>query len=156
MPIVVTSVAGQPEALGAKGKGKGKQVFVAELVPRNCTLKTYKKKAIPSFAVRGDVIAYASPDSTFAVTKRLFDAAKKINRDRHLRLHRRSRQATAGRGDESGSQGRADARSRRPEGRRRVSRSGNAGRRLHAGAVVRQQEQQVLSFIARKIHRDRR
>jgi len=77
MPIVVTSVAGQPEALGRKGKRKVKHVFVAELVPRNCTLKTYRKKTIPSFTVRGDVIAYASPDSTFAVTKRLFDAATK-------------------------------------------------------------------------------
>jgi phosphatidylserine/phosphatidylglycerophosphate/cardiolipin synthase-like enzyme len=73
MPIVVTSGAGQPQALGAPSAS----VFVPELVPRNCRLKTYKKKAVPSFRISGEVIAYASPDSTFAVTKRLFDAAKK-------------------------------------------------------------------------------
>jgi phosphatidylserine/phosphatidylglycerophosphate/cardiolipin synthase-like enzyme len=74
MPSVVRFRAGQPQALGAP-KGP---VFVPELVPRNCKLKTYKKlKTVPSFNISGDVIAYASPDSTFAVTKRLFDAAKK-------------------------------------------------------------------------------
>jgi phosphatidylserine/phosphatidylglycerophosphate/cardiolipin synthase-like enzyme len=72
MPIVVKSRVGQPQAAGAGGT-----VFVPELVPRNCTLETYKKIAVPSFQISGDVIAYASPDSTFAVTKRLFDAAKK-------------------------------------------------------------------------------
>jgi phosphatidylserine/phosphatidylglycerophosphate/cardiolipin synthase-like enzyme len=73
MPIVVTSGAGQPQALGARSG----PVFIPELVPRNCKLKTYKTKTIPSFSISGEVIAYASPDSTFAVTKRLFDAAKK-------------------------------------------------------------------------------
>jgi phosphatidylserine/phosphatidylglycerophosphate/cardiolipin synthase-like enzyme len=73
MPIVIKSRSGQPQALSAKRK-----VFVPELVPRNCKLKTYKKlKTVPSFTISGDVTAYASPDSTFAVTKRLFDAAKK-------------------------------------------------------------------------------
>jgi phosphatidylserine/phosphatidylglycerophosphate/cardiolipin synthase-like enzyme len=72
MPIVVKSVAGQPQALGA-----GRKVFVPELVPRNCKLQRYKKRAVPTFKISGEVIAYASPDSTFAVTKRLFDAAKK-------------------------------------------------------------------------------
>jgi phosphatidylserine/phosphatidylglycerophosphate/cardiolipin synthase-like enzyme len=32
---------------------------------------------VPPVSVRADIIAYASPDSTFAVTKKLFDAAKK-------------------------------------------------------------------------------
>jgi hypothetical protein len=62
MPIVVTSGTGQPQASGARSA----PVFVPELVPRNCKLKTYKKKTVPSFSISGDVIAYASPDSTFA------------------------------------------------------------------------------------------
>ena len=46
-------------------------------VDRLCELDSYEKRPIPSVSVRGDVIAYASPDSTYAVTKTLFDAAKK-------------------------------------------------------------------------------
>lgn len=49
-----------------------------ELVPRNCRLNEYKKiKKIPTFDVTSDFIAYASPDSTYAVTRRLLDSAKK-------------------------------------------------------------------------------
>jgi len=49
-----------------------------ELVARNCHLTSYKKiRSIPSFNISGDLIAYASPDSTYAVTRRLLDAAKK-------------------------------------------------------------------------------
>src|SRR5262249_50422564 len=50
---------------------------VPELVPRNCTLEEYEKVAVPPVNVTSEVIAYCSPDSTFAVTKKLFDAAKK-------------------------------------------------------------------------------
>ena len=49
----------------------------AELVPRNCTLQQYDKIQVPSFKISGKIITYASPDSTFAVTKRLFDKAKR-------------------------------------------------------------------------------
>jgi phosphatidylserine/phosphatidylglycerophosphate/cardiolipin synthase-like enzyme len=44
---------------------------------RGCALADYEKKKIPSFAVNEEIIAYASPDSTYAVTKRLLDSAKK-------------------------------------------------------------------------------
>jgi phosphatidylserine/phosphatidylglycerophosphate/cardiolipin synthase-like enzyme len=37
----------------------------------------YKPKKVDAFTVTGELITYASPDSTFAVTKRLIDAAKK-------------------------------------------------------------------------------
>jgi phosphatidylserine/phosphatidylglycerophosphate/cardiolipin synthase-like enzyme len=47
-----------------------------ELVPRNCTLKTYTKTSVPEFKIAGDFLAYASPDSTYAVTRRLMDAAQ--------------------------------------------------------------------------------
>lgn len=48
-----------------------------ELAPRQCKLSEYEKRKIPSVSVRSEVIAYASPDSTYAATKRLFDGARK-------------------------------------------------------------------------------
>ncbi len=53
------------------------QVFEAEMVGRNCRLVPYKKKKIKPVPVSGSIIAYCSPDSTFAVTRELFDTAKK-------------------------------------------------------------------------------
>lgn len=44
---------------------------------RNCTLMGYEPmEKVPSFKVK-DIIAYASPDSTYAVTKKMMDSAKK-------------------------------------------------------------------------------
>jgi phosphatidylserine/phosphatidylglycerophosphate/cardiolipin synthase-like enzyme len=51
------------------------EVGSLELVPRNCSLKSYKKKTVPEFKIASDFIAYASPDSTYAVTRRLLDGA---------------------------------------------------------------------------------
>lgn len=52
--------------------------ILLELVPRKCTLEPYKKiQKIPTFKHKGKLIAYASPDSTYAVTKGLLDEAKK-------------------------------------------------------------------------------
>jgi len=53
--------------------------FAVELqeVNRLCELQAYDPMPVPSVSVRADIIAYASPDSTFAVTKKLFDAATK-------------------------------------------------------------------------------
>ena len=42
---------------------------------RGCALQPYKKIKVPSFEVAEEIIAYASPDSTYAVTKRLLDSA---------------------------------------------------------------------------------
>jgi phosphatidylserine/phosphatidylglycerophosphate/cardiolipin synthase-like enzyme len=51
---------------------------VLEMVPRSCALAEYKKiKSVPPFDVTGDLIAYASPDSTYAVTRRLLNGAQK-------------------------------------------------------------------------------
>lgn len=70
MPLVVSIARGTTEALGGVGQ--------IELVPRNCRLEEYKKlKRIPSYTVSGEMIAYASPDSTYAVTRRLLDGARK-------------------------------------------------------------------------------
>lgn len=53
-------------------------MYQLEMVPRNCTLAGYEKlKTIRSVNVTDEIVAYASPDSTYAVTKRFFDAAKK-------------------------------------------------------------------------------
>jgi phosphatidylserine/phosphatidylglycerophosphate/cardiolipin synthase-like enzyme len=51
-----------------------------ELVNRRCILEDQdpiKIKNVPSFNIAGEFIAYASPDSTYAVTKQLLDAAKR-------------------------------------------------------------------------------
>jgi phosphatidylserine/phosphatidylglycerophosphate/cardiolipin synthase-like enzyme len=73
MPFLVKAgkAAGalQPEAVGDVG--------TLELVPRNCRREEYRKLLnISTFDVRGKLIAYASPDSTYAVTRRLLDAAQ--------------------------------------------------------------------------------
>jgi len=69
MPFVVTQ--GNEAAALISGD-------MLELVGRQCKLANYKKlQSIPTFRVTGDMIAYASPDSTYAVTRRLFDAARK-------------------------------------------------------------------------------
>jgi phosphatidylserine/phosphatidylglycerophosphate/cardiolipin synthase-like enzyme len=68
MPFVVTK-DGAPEAAAG--------VASIELVGRNCALEDYKKITnVPTFDVSGKLIAYASPDSTYAVTRKLFDAAQ--------------------------------------------------------------------------------
>ena len=51
-----------------------------EAVPRGCKLLDYSPKTIKNikaFDTAGEFIAYASPDSTYAVTRKLMDAAKK-------------------------------------------------------------------------------
>lgn len=53
------------------------EVFLPEMVGRNCHLEAYTKVNVPSVDVDQEIIAYCSPDSTYAVTKRLFDDAKK-------------------------------------------------------------------------------
>ncbi|MBI4279117.1 MAG: hypothetical protein HY660_11740 [Armatimonadetes bacterium] len=47
------------------------------MVGRNCALEDYRKIKVPSFELSGEFVAYSSPDSTYAVTKRLVDAAEK-------------------------------------------------------------------------------
>lgn len=72
-----------PESLG-NGTGVHPEtapppIFFPEMVPRTCRLKHYDKVKVPSVSVEADseIIAYCSPDSTFAATKRLFDNARK-------------------------------------------------------------------------------
>src|SRR5262249_36377999 len=52
-------------------------IFLPEMVGRQCHLEQYENVEVPEFDVDEEVIAYCSPDSTYAVTKRLFDNAKK-------------------------------------------------------------------------------
>jgi hypothetical protein len=71
MPFIVTETA------GAAAESQP-SLSTIEMVPRGCALEEYKKiKKVPTFDVTGDLIAYASPDSTYAVTRRLLDSAKK-------------------------------------------------------------------------------
>jgi phosphatidylserine/phosphatidylglycerophosphate/cardiolipin synthase-like enzyme len=51
-------------------------VAFPEMVGRNCGLEDYDPKSIKAIEIGAEVIAYASPDSTFAVTKKLFDGAQ--------------------------------------------------------------------------------
>ena len=61
---------GAAESLGDVGS--------LEMVAAQLPLEDYKKiKSVPTFDVTGELIAYASPDSTYAVTRRLLDAAQK-------------------------------------------------------------------------------
>ena len=53
------------------------EIFMPEMVPRNCHLGTYHPVEVPDVDVNDEIIAYCSPDSTYAVTKRLLDGAKK-------------------------------------------------------------------------------
>jgi phosphatidylserine/phosphatidylglycerophosphate/cardiolipin synthase-like enzyme len=54
------------------------EVAFPELVGRTCKLTgNYRNIQVPAFKVSGDIVAYCSPESTFAVTKRFFDGAKK-------------------------------------------------------------------------------
>ncbi len=71
MPMILRSDS-QAEAVG-KGPAA---VAIPELAPRNCRLEDYEPIAVPAVQVSSEVIAYTSPDSTFAVTKRLLDQAK--------------------------------------------------------------------------------
>jgi phosphatidylserine/phosphatidylglycerophosphate/cardiolipin synthase-like enzyme len=53
------------------------EAFSVELVGRNCRLEEYQKVSVGSLRVGGEMIAYCSPDSTYAATKRLLDGAKR-------------------------------------------------------------------------------
>lgn len=50
-----------------------------KLDPRNCHLQPYAAGLeLPVMQIAGDFIAYASPDSAYAVTKRLFDSRARL------------------------------------------------------------------------------
>ena len=71
--VIKTAAGGDatPEAVAAA-------IAVPELLPRNCKLKPYAKlKSVPVISVEDEIVAYASPDSTFAVTKAFLDGAQK-------------------------------------------------------------------------------
>ncbi len=77
MPMIVKEMGPAADAMVESLATDSFEVSL-EMVPRNCTLKPpYKKVKVPPFTVTGQITAFASPDSTFAVTKRLLDAAKK-------------------------------------------------------------------------------
>ena len=69
MPYYVERNTAGPQALAT-------EEFTVEAA-RNCTLESYEPISVPSFDIDEEIIAYASPDSTYAVTKQFFDSAKK-------------------------------------------------------------------------------
>lgn len=56
---------------------KFEEAGTLEMVGRNCRLLPYDKIEVPAFRLSGDFIAYASPESTYPVTKNLIDGAEK-------------------------------------------------------------------------------
>lgn len=46
------------------------------LMPRQCRLQEYTPQPVPAFAIADQFIAYASPEATYAVTRRLLAAAR--------------------------------------------------------------------------------
>jgi phosphatidylserine/phosphatidylglycerophosphate/cardiolipin synthase-like enzyme len=74
MPILVPKPKSGTNVAIAEALGAG--IAVPEMVPRNCRLRHYDKKTVRSLEIDDEVIAYASPDSAYAVTKRLIDEAK--------------------------------------------------------------------------------
>jgi phospholipase D-like protein len=63
-----------PPTSGERSGGGG---IALELLSRQCALDPYATVSVPATKVEGQIIAYASPDSTFAVTRRLVEAATK-------------------------------------------------------------------------------
>lgn len=49
--------------------------LLSELVPRNCTLEEYTPIQVPDYSISGRIRSYASPDSTFAITQKMFEQA---------------------------------------------------------------------------------
>lgn len=75
MPSIVTlKGAFHPQAAGGESAGDIAVMF-PEMVGRNCRLEHYTKIRIGSFLIDTKIITYASPDSTFAITKKLIDGA---------------------------------------------------------------------------------
>jgi phosphatidylserine/phosphatidylglycerophosphate/cardiolipin synthase-like enzyme len=70
----------EPESVRTVGnhvEPRTTDIFLPEMVGRNCRLEEYDKVKVPAVDVNQEIVAYCSPDSTYAVTKRLFDDAKK-------------------------------------------------------------------------------
>ncbi|MEA2905804.1 MAG: hypothetical protein QOI12_3191 [Alphaproteobacteria bacterium] len=70
----------EPESVRTVGnhlEPRTTDIFLPEMVGRGCHLEDYTKVKVPDVDVDQEIIAYCSPDSTYAVTKRLFDDAKK-------------------------------------------------------------------------------
>lgn len=70
-------VLNETETATAEARGLDAIEALPKLVGRSCALQSYTKRTIPKVRISSEIIAYTSPDSTFAVTKELFDKAKK-------------------------------------------------------------------------------
>jgi phosphatidylserine/phosphatidylglycerophosphate/cardiolipin synthase-like enzyme len=77
MPMWVSSEIATATREAAVKRDTALERDLPRLVGRSCTLEPYTKRDVPAVRIRSEVITYTSPDSTFAVTKELFDAAEK-------------------------------------------------------------------------------
>jgi len=76
MPIYVLNTRVSNVATAqALGDESNLAIAVPEMVGRSCRLEGYQKKPVGEFKVNKKIVAFASPDSTYAATKRLMDAA---------------------------------------------------------------------------------
>jgi hypothetical protein len=65
MPSFVIKTAGRA---GATPEAVAAAIAVPELLPRSCKLKPYTKlKSVPAISVEDEIVAYASPDSTYSL-----------------------------------------------------------------------------------------
>ena len=145
MPSFVIKTAG---GAGATPEAVAAAIAVPELLPRSCKLKPYTKlKSVPAISVEDEIVAYASPDSTFAVTKAFLDGAQKSILDRHLRFLLRPHQAIAAEGDAPGRESQAHARYRQQGRAGAVRRPGEIRRDLRRGAILRQQAGTLLLLL---------
>ena len=87
------------ERVSSETIARFEEAFSTEMVGRNCRLEEYRKISVPTFSIGGEMIAYCSPDSTFAATKRLLDRRPAVDLDRHLRLHGEVHEGAAFQGD---------------------------------------------------------
>jgi phosphatidylserine/phosphatidylglycerophosphate/cardiolipin synthase-like enzyme len=76
MPVLVLKTTAGTAAPQALDDTTDVSHFIPEMVGRNCRLQDYDAKSYKPVDVTGEVIAYTSPESTYAATRRLFDQAR--------------------------------------------------------------------------------
>lgn len=67
----------QLQTLSSPQQSAFAEAFQPEMVGRQCELEQPRIRKIKPFAIKGDFITYASPESTYAVTKPLLEGARK-------------------------------------------------------------------------------
>src|SRR5215207_8894040 len=75
--MMVNLPSADPAAVAAfQAAISGAATDAAALANRFCPLRDYEEILVPSFDIDGEFVAYASPESTYAVTKAFMQAAR--------------------------------------------------------------------------------